>query len=229
MKKIVFATLTGMATLALFAFALPEGGFEGVITYNMSFSASGDGGQGAGAMQQNNSRLVYIKGDKVRAEVNNSMFKQVTIGDRKTKEEITLITTADGSKYEIKPDPTKVKPGTEERPEIKYLDSTKVIAGYTCKAADITVTGKTGEKNSVIVFYTDQLPYSEDMGQYKGLKGCLMQFGVKFGQTNITIVAQSAERKALSDTLFTIPAKGYKIYNSREEMMKDMQKQGGGY
>jgi GLPGLI family protein len=225
MKKIVFASLAGITTLALFAFALPDGGFEGVITYNMSFSASGQSG---GAMQQSSGRLVYIKGDKVRTEVNNSMFKRVTIGDRKTKEEITLVTTPDGGKYEVKPDPTKVKPGTEDKPEIKYLDSTKVIAGYTCKAADITVTGKTGEKNSVIVFYTDQLPYNEDMGQFKGLKGFLMQFGVQFGQTNITFVAQSIEKKALSDTLFTVPAKGYKIYSSNAEMMKDIQRQNSG-
>ncbi|HTA82138.1 MAG TPA: hypothetical protein VK783_04360 [Bacteroidia bacterium] len=225
MKKLALVTLAGITGLALFAFTLPDGAFEGVITYSMSF-ASGQ----AGSMQQGNSRLVYVKGDKVRTEVNNSMFKQIIIGDRKTKEEITLITTAGGDKYEIKPDPTKVKPGTEDKPEIKYLDSTKVIAGYTCKAANITVTGKTGEKSSVTVFYTDQLPYSEDMGQYKGLKGCLMQFGVKFGQANISITAQSVEKKPLSDTLFNIPTKGYKIYTSREEMMKDMQKQSsGGY
>src|ERR1700756_3694086 len=99
MKKILFASLAGMATIALFAFSLPEGGFEGVITYNMSFAASGQGG---GAMQQSSGRMVYIKGDKVRTEVNNSMFKQVIIGDRKTKEEITLVTTSDGGKCEIK-------------------------------------------------------------------------------------------------------------------------------
>ena len=227
MKKYARAAVIGMAGLALCAFALPDNGFEGVITYSMSFSSDESSPQAAAMMQGNNTK-VYVKGDRVRTEVNSGMGKQITIGNRKTKEETTLVTTMTGDKYEIKADPNKAKASAEEKPEIKYIDSTKVIAGYTCKAALATVTAKIGEKNSFVIFYTDQLPYSEEMGRYKGLKGCPMQYGIKFGKMTINMTAQDVKKQALSDTLFVIPTKGYKVVSSREEMMKDMQKNMGG-
>jgi GLPGLI family protein len=226
MEKYARAAVIGMAGLALCAFALPDNGFEGVITYSMSFSSSDQSPQAAAMMQGNNTK-VYVKGDKVRTEVNSGMGKQIIIGDRKTKEEVTLVSTMAGDKYEIKSDPNKPKTN-EEKPEIKYIDSTKVIAGYTCKAALATVTAKTGEKNSFVIFYTDQLPYSEEMGRYKGLKGCPMQYGIKYGSMTINMTAQDVKKQALSDTLFVVPTKGYKVVSSREEMMKDMQRNSGG-
>ncbi|HWY98789.1 MAG TPA: hypothetical protein VNY36_06870, partial [Bacteroidia bacterium] len=165
---------------------------------------------------------VYIKGDKMRTDVINTMMHQTIIADRKTKEEITLMVTASGDKYEIKPDPAKAKTA-DDKPEIKYIDSTKTIAGYKCNAAMVTTTNRNGEKNSFTVFYTNELPYSEDMGKFKGLKGCPMQFGIKQMGMTITFSAQTVEKKSLSDTLFVIPTKGYKVVASREEMMKDMQ------
>lgn len=225
MKKIKTILLTVVAGVSLLAFTLPGDSFEGIITYTMSLGA--DTPPQVAAMMQGNSTKIYVKGDKARTEVTTGMYKSVTISDRKTKEEITLVDMQmTGSKYEIKPDPSKTKP--EQAPDIKYIDSTKVIAGYTCKAAIVTVTSKSGEKYSGTVFYTDQLPYSEDMGKYKGLKGCPMQYTMKQQGMSITLVAQSVVKQSLSDTLFAIPTKGYKVVSSREEMQKDIQQQMGG-
>jgi GLPGLI family protein len=227
MKKLALASLAGIAGLALFAFSLPESSFEGVITYSMSFGSSASASPQAEAMMQGSNRIIYIKGSKVRTDVNTSMYKSVTIADRQTKVEVTMVDMM-GTKYEIKADPNKAK-ATDDKPEIKYIDSTKTIAGYKCKAAVVTVMNKRdGQSYSSTVFYTDQLPYSEDMGQYKGLKGYPLQFGLNQQGMNISIVAQTIEKKALSDTLFTIPTKGYKVVSSREEMMKDIQEQNSG-
>ena len=224
MKKFKQIALIGVASVALLAFSLPAGDnpFEGVITFSMSFGSAGASSAQASSVTQGSSTKVYIKGDKMRTDVTNAMMHQTIISDKKTKEEITLVVTSAGDKYEVKPDPTKAKTA-DDKPEIKYLDSTKTIAGYKCKAALVTMTNKNGEKNSFTVFYTDELPYSEDMGKFKGLKGCPMQFGIKQMGMTITFAAQTVEKKSLSDTLFVVPTKGYKVVASREEMMKDMQ------
>jgi GLPGLI family protein len=227
MKKFTRIALIGVAATTLFAFSSPQGdSFEGIVTYSMNIG--GDANAQAAAMMQGSSKKDYIKGDKVRSEVSTGMYKSITIIDRKTKEEVTLVDMM-GNKYEVKPDPNKPKPEDKQPPEIKYVDSTKQIAGYTCKAAEITVVNpRTSEKSTFTVYYTDQLPYSTDMGQYKGLKGFPLQYGIKQQGMNIMISATSVEKKALSDTLFAIPAKGYKVVGSREEMMKDIQQDMGG-
>lgn len=228
MKKIVRIACIGLVGIALFAFsAADDSSFEGVITYSMSFGSGSSSPQAAAMMQGSNTKI-YIKGDKTRIEVNTGMYKQVVIGDRKTKEEITLVEMM-GNKYEIKSSADTKK--DDANLDIKYIDSTKTIAGYTCKAAVVTTKNpKTGETYNTTVFYTDQLPYSTDMGRFKGLKGFPLQYGVKQQGMDISIAAQSVEKKPLSDTLFVVPAKGYKLENSREDMMKDIQRDmsGGG-
>lgn len=228
MKKIAQVALIGIAGLALLAFSAPSGSssFEGVITYSMTFG-SGVSPQAA-AMMQGSTRKVYIKGNKVRTEVSTGMYKSVVIGDSKTKDEVTLVEMM-GNKYEIKSNPEDKKEAAADKPEFKYLDSTKKIAGYTCHSAVVTITNhKTGEKYNSTIYYTDQLPYTQDMGQFQGLKGFPLQFGIKQRGMDMTITAQSVEKKSLPDSLFVVPTSGYKIEGSQQDMMKDIQKSMGG-
>ncbi len=232
MKKFTKVALIGVAATTLFAFSAPTGDspFEGVVTFSMSFTSSDPSTSQMAAMmnQSGSSTKNYIKGDKVRTEVMAGMMHRIVIADRKTKETVTLVDMM-GNKYEIKSDPNKPKTTPENTPEIKLIDSTKTIAGYLCHAALVTVTSpKTGDKNTVTVYYTDQLPYSEDMGQFKGLKGFPMQFSSMMRGMRVNLSVQTVEKKALSDTLFVIPAKGYKVVASEQEMMKDIQQDAGG-
>ena len=226
MKKFFKVSLLAIAGFTWVAFSIPNNDFEGVITYSMSFGAPQNSPQGGSSMTQGSSMVVYCKGTKVRTEVNSAMMHRIIIGDWSTKEEVTLITTASGDKYEIKPDASK--PADETKPDIKYIDSTKNIAGYDCKAAIVTVTSKSGDKNNLTIFYTDKLPYSEDMGKFKGLKGCPMQFGMKARNMTIFFTAQSVQKQSVSDTCFNIPAKGYKVFHSEQEMYKSMSDNAGG-
>ncbi len=195
MKKFTKVAIIGVATIVLTAFSAPkaDNSFEGIITFNISVNMPDNNNpQAAAMMQQGSSLKEYIKGDKMRTEMNMGMMHRVSIIDIKTKEVVTLIDMM-GTKYEIKSDPNKPKPN-EEKPDIKYLDSTKTIAGYKCNAALVTVTSpKTGEKNSFTIYYTDQLPYNEEVGLYKGLKGFPLQFAMKQRGMTINCMAQSAD------------------------------------
>ena len=161
MKKIVKIISVAVVGFMLFAFTnMPaaDSSFEGVITY--SIKLGGDVPPQAASMMQGATFKIYIKGDKTRTEFSSGMGKQIGIGDRKTKQSVSLSDMM-GRKVEIKIDGTK--PNKDDKtPEIKYLDDTKTIAGYTCKHAQVTVTGKSGDNSTTDVFYTDQLPYSEN-------------------------------------------------------------------
>jgi GLPGLI family protein len=230
MKKIVKILSVTAAGLMLFAFTnIPSaaGSFEGVITYTMKFG--GDVPPQAASMMQGSTFKIYTKGDKSRVEFSFAMGKTVTISDRTTKQSVA-ISDMMGRKYEVKTDGTK-KNADDKAPDIKYLDDTKTIAGYTCKHAQATVTGKSGESYTSDIFYTDQLPYSEDMGQYKGLKGFPLSFETKQRSMNIYFTAESVTAQSVPDSLFVVPTTGYKVYNSQQEAMEDMQKSmksGGG-
>src|SRR6185312_7165112 len=163
MKKLVLIACVGIAGLSLLAFSnAGDSAFEGVITYTMSFGSSGSNPQAA-AMMQNSNTKIYIKGKKSRTEVNSGMYKQVTITDYTTKDEVSLIDMM-GNKYEIKTNSSTPKKDDDQM-EFKYIDSSKQIAGYACKAAIATIkSAKSGETYNTTIFYTDKLPFSTDMG-----------------------------------------------------------------
>jgi len=223
MKKIVKIASVMAIGFGLFAFtnyAYAPDSFEGVITYTMKYG--GDVPPQAASMMQGSTFKIYTKGDKSRVECSFAMGKTVTISDRSTKQSVS-ISDMMGRKYEVKNDGTKKNPD-DKAPDIKYLDDTKTVAGYTCKHAQATVTSKGGEAYTSDIFYTDQLPYAEDMGQYKGLKGFPLSFETKQRGMSIYFTAESVTKQSVPDSLFSIPTTGYKVYNSQQEAMQDMQK-----
>lgn len=224
MKKFTRVVLAGVAVTTLFSFT-GDNSFEGAVTYTVK--ASSDNPQMAQMMAGGAGTMVtYIKGTKRRTDFKmGMMINRTTIVDMSTKQSIMLMDMM-GNKYELKTDLNKDK--DKEAPTIKDLDSTKTIAGYKCKASSVSVTDpRSGDKQTFTVYYTDQLPYDEDYSMYKGLKGFPMQFGMAQQGITFTMSATNVDKKALSDTTFAIPS-GYKVYNSREDLMKAIQQDMGG-
>ena len=226
MKKIALAASLAGIAFAISAFVAPKSttttnadAFEGVVTYSVSV----DNPQAA-AMMQNRSVKVYIKGDRTKTMVDMGMSKQIYFTDKKTPDDPIILVEVMGNKYQLKNDKTKKD---DKSPDIKYVDSTKTIAGYVCKRADITVTGKDGQSYISNVYYTTELPYYEGgSGQFKGLKGFPMEYSMKQRGMTVSMTATKVEKQTVSEDAFKVPS-GYALMTA-EEMSADIQKKMSG-
>lgn len=108
--------------------------------------------------------------------------------------------------------------------KIKYFDSTKVIAGYTCKKAEITSFIKdkeTGEIDSSksVIYYTDDIyiPNSNWNTDFKEIKGVLLEFSDDRNGIISVYTAKEVKKKKLLDSFFLIPS-DYQIMTPEEFM-----------
>ncbi len=233
MKKFVKVVSLLVAGVALFAFTntMGDSNFEGVITFGITMDS--DANPQVAQMMQGSTIKTYVKGNKIRTETNFGMFKSVAISDKSNPDGTVVLMELMGNKYQLKIDDKAKKDADAAKPEIKYLDGTKTIAGYVCKEAQAIVTDKkTGQKYTSDIYYTDQLPYNNDGPQaksapYQGLKGCPLSYSMKQNGTSFSMVCQSIQKQSVPDSLFKAPA-GYKVM-TQDEMQKDiMQKMSGG-
>ncbi len=224
MKKIALAASLATLAFAVTAFVAPKTSeddkFEGVITYSISID-----NQQYAQMFAGSSVKVYVKGTKTKTVSNMTMMNRTEISDNSSDAKPIVLIDAGGNKYQVKNNDTAKS--TTKDPDIKYVDGTKEIAGYTCKKAQVTVTSKTGETTTADVYYTEKIPAFEGKnGQFKGLKGCALEFSVAQQGINMTMTATEVKKQSVPDDAFTVP-KGYKLM-SMQEIMADMQKNMGG-
>jgi GLPGLI family protein len=227
MKKIVKVATLFVAGFALFAFTniMGDSNFEGVIKYTITFDS--DANPQVAQMMQGSSITTYVKGNKTKSESNFGMIKITTIADKTNPDGTVSLMEMMGNKYQLKLDDKAKKQAETDKPEYKYLDGTKTIAGYVCKEAQATMTDKrTGQKYVSDIYYTEDLP-SGSRSEFKGLKGCPLSFSMKQQGTSFTMTCQSIQKQSVPDSTFKIPS-GYKLMTS-DEMQKDiMQKMSGG-
>lgn len=217
MKKILLAiSIALISTINLSAQI-----FEGIVVYTISFENSGLPPE-AIAMLKGAESVVYIKGEKRRIDMNTAMQSTATIVDGKAK---TVITAMDimGQKYLIKMNESDLNKEKAEAPvtSIKYLDETKVIAGYKCKKAEVTMKMKEGKEQTFIVFYTDQIPTSDTKNVFEGLKGMPLEYSISQGGVNMTFSTKSIEKTPVPDSKFELDKAGYKE-TTLEELQKSM-------
>jgi GLPGLI family protein len=220
MKKAILS-LAALCLIAGTAFK-PAGGkqFEGVVTYDLDLKSETLPAQ-VMAMMQGSTMKMYTKGDKSRIEVNMGISSNTTLIDNKAKTAIALI-DAMGQKYMIKSSMDDAK-NASPKPEIKYVDGTKEIAGYKCKKAEIISIDKDGNKSTYEVYYTTDIPYNGSFKNgVKGLKGFPLEYTMKTPDYDMTMhyVAKSVSKESVSDDQFKVP-EGYKE-TTREELMKEM-------
>ncbi|TNF23639.1 MAG: DUF4412 domain-containing protein [Bacteroidetes bacterium] len=196
-----------IAVCVAMAIALPiiaQKKFEGTVTYGLEYQDLPPEMAMMEAMLPDE-MTTQIKGDKTRIEQSLGMgMSQVTIMDTK-KESGVLLMDMMGKKMAVemsKEEAEKMNKGQKaEKPEFKYLDETKEIAGYKCKKAIASVKGA-GE---MVVYYTEELP-SGMSKHYEGLKGFPLEYTIDAGQFKLKMTAKSVKKETLGADLFAIPS-----------------------
>lgn len=223
MKKTILA-LSLFLLCVINVDAQNKSNFEGVVTYSISFEGSGLPPE-ALAMFKGAETVIYLKGDKYRTDMIMPMQSTSSIVDNKNKNSVTLMEIM-GKKFLIrmKEDEIKKEQDAAKETTIKYTNETKVIAGYNCKKAEISV--KEGKGAVINVYYTDEILNNDIKPVYKGLKGFPLEYSANQGGMNMKFTAKSISKTPVADSKFEIPKTGY-TETTVEGLQKEMTKQMG--
>jgi GLPGLI family protein len=201
-----------------------------------------EGGDDPNPPQETNT-VIYVKGPHIKTESKSETSHSIVIIDREAKR-TTMLTEANGRKsgYYSIDTPRTVKPRLDsngnpvQRPStnINYIDSTKVIAGITCKKA-VATTAFGGRTTTVDIWYTTDLPLKQPLptgnrgfGGFNQLNGFPMAYTVTIfnGATLQYQVSKIENNAKLNDSDFDIP-KGYDIKPESERPRNNFG--GGGF
>ena len=191
--------------------------FEGKIVYSISYEDLPAEYEAYVSMMPKEMTM-YVSNDKARIEQNSGMGTTTTIVD-KAKKEVVILMDMMGNK-------TAYKGSTEDdaksavKPTIKYSTETKVIAGYTCKRADMTYT-EDGQEITNTVWYTEDLPSGLSRG-VDGIDGFPMEYTIKANGMTMAMAVTAISAEKVLASYFSIPD-GYAV-----KSMDDLKKMGGG-
>lgn len=209
MKKTSYILLFLLFVLLLSSTGIMAGSksFEGIITYKISYPDS----KFTESQQAMFPKMltVTIKGSNSKTEIKTQMGDQVEITDYVTKTKVALINMM-GQKYAVKSTPEEIEKenAKEPTPKVEVTNETKVIAGYTCKKAVVTVNDD-GAISKYDVFFTDELgpkAANFDNPLYKDIDGVMMEFSMKTPQFTMVFSATAVEKKSLSAKEFEVPS-----------------------
>jgi hypothetical protein len=200
---------------------------EGFILYDMKIE--GLPPEQAAMMGDMETKVTFKEG-KSLTELNSMMFTQQIFADENG---MLMLMEQMGNKYAIKQ--TKAEMDKEEAkmkdkpadPKIEYVNETKMIAGYECKKAIVTMVDKDKKENKVEIWYSDKFenPNKEGKGRgmsvMKGLKGVPFEYSTTMGPMKIKMVAKEASTEAVPDSKFVLSTDGYKMMTMEE--LKAMQ------
>ena len=208
MKKILY-TFSVILCAVLFSAVNGTSGkpFEGVITYKITYPDSKFSESQMAMFPKQ--MTISIKGAKSRQDMQMGGVNSVEITDYMDKTKIMLI-NAMGQKYAIKQTTAEIEKAMEKdaKSTVELSGETKLIAGYTCKKANITVNDD-GVKSAIEVWYSNELGSKAanfDNALYKDIDGVMLDFIVKNRDVNMKFTATSVEKKSLSAKDFEIPS-----------------------
>jgi len=208
MKKTCLAvTILLITFLIIDIHALGGKPFEGVITFKITYP---DSKFSESQMAMFPKLLtVSIKGMKSRTELQMSGMNTVEITDYDTKSKVSLLNMM-GQKYAIKQSTAEILKELEKEgtPTVELSNETKMIAGYTCKKAIVTVNND-GIKTVFEAYYSSELGSKVsnfDNPIYKDIDGVLLEFTVQNKNMNMKLTATSVEKKNIPAKEFEIPS-----------------------
>jgi len=198
MKKTLLISM--LASMLLSFTAVAQKAFEGKVVFAISYENLPEGMEQFAAMMPSE-MVMHIKNHLSRNEQTMGMgSSQVTITDAKKKTSVFLMDMM-GQKLMTKMGKEYFKEINDKKPEVKQLDETKVIAGYTCQKAEITPEG-TG--SPITIYYTKDLPNRMD-SQFSGINGFPLEYEISNMEMLITYSATEVLKMKVPDELFDIP------------------------
>jgi GLPGLI family protein len=198
---------------------------EGSITYEVNVDGLPPE---QAAMLSGMEMKAFFKTGKSRMELSSAFFNQISVNDGK---KTTVLMDQMGQKfyYEITEEEAKKQESKGKDPVIEYKDETKKIAGYDCKKALIKNKDEKGEETVTTVWYTEQLPYTNQgsgrtgKSMFKGLKGAPLEFEVTQGPLKMKFTATEVSKAAVPDSKFVANTDGYV-----KKSLDDLKKPAGG-
>ena len=199
MKKIVLTTVL-LLTIAVTAFA--QNTFkEGHINFTISVTGNDQMAQ----MMNGSTMSISIKDSLSRTDVDMSIMQTKTIMNISLKKG-TMLMDMMGNKYaialsadDIKDQETKANSDYD----VKYVDSTKVIAGHVCSKAIVTLKK---DKKELTVWYAPDIPAlvcNKDM--YSKIKGMSLEYEFEQGPVELKFTCTLLDTKSVDPSIFTIP------------------------
>ena len=181
--------------------------FEGVITFRIAYPD----------IKLSESQMVMypkvltvsLKGYKSRTDMQLMGAYTIELTDYKNKTKAALVTLGQ-NKYAIKQTSAEIEKEMAKSgiPTVELSNETKVIAGYTCKKAVVTVNDD-GLKSAYEVYYSGELGSKManfDNPWYKDIDGVLLEFMLKNSEIKMKFTATSIEKKSLPAKDFEIPS-----------------------
>ena len=168
--------------------------------------------------------VLYFKGNMSRSEIQMGIGSTAIISDHKLGETITLMDML-GNKSAIKS--TKLDAEAERssnnKPTVELKSDTKVIAGYNCKKAVVSTTGRNGGL-TFDVWYTNELMARNSFdSELEGINGFMLEFQTEQNGMTMKMTAKSVEEQQVDDSKFMLP-EGYTVMT--KEQFKQMYKGG---
>lgn len=165
--------------------------------------------------------IMYFKNDKVKVEINMPMGKTTVISNNTTGDGIMLMNMM-GNKMAVKMDKDDIlkEKSSIGKATVSQTRESKVIAGYTCYKAVITIPTKDGDK-TFDAWYTHEIKAKNSFSsQIEGVDGFMMEFINNQNGMNMKMTARSVEAIDITDSEFDIP-EGYEV-----KTMEDLKKMG---
>ncbi|MEY3399475.1 MAG: hypothetical protein RL220_2069 [Bacteroidota bacterium] len=194
--------------------------FEGKINMSISVKAEDPDMAGMEAFMPT-SMTYYVKQSKARVETSTIMGNMIMLMDTVKREMITCMDMM-GKKIAMvmsldemqnSEDAKKAK----ESMKIDYTKDTKVVAGYTCKKAKVSMDVE-GSKIETDIWYTEEIQNFNT--EYQEIKGFPLEFSMTAQGFTMSYSTTAISKELVADNLFEVP-EGYEL-TTQEELQKKM-------
>lgn len=192
-------------------------GFEGVITYSITYDQLPAEMQGMEQMLPK-SQKILVKGDKTRFEQTTQVSSTIVLSDIGTGTSTILIEAA-GQKFKLSMSKEDVDKTIKQQgtPEINYVDGTKEVAGYLCKKAEVTMDGL---DEKAIFYYTEEIPPISMRGMENlQLKGMALEYKMSTNGMKMVMMVTDMQKQDISDEMFTVPDGYTEMTDQMKQMM----------
>jgi hypothetical protein len=180
------------------------------ITYNVQVENSP-----AAAFLGDMHMVLYYKNGKSLFDMGSSVYSMKTLV---TDTGTLMLMSTMGQKFYVR-QPLLPNEGADSvKPDIKYVDETKQIAGYTCKKALVKMNGV----DTATFWYAQTLPvvgFGKDAAILKALKGMPLEYEMVTARMTLKLTAQRVSTENIPESTFQVSTEGY---TKMDDKMKGM-------